>query len=81
MKLGEDVFELNGKGGRVFYHPENDAILICVVPTDNELDGYEEFDELILDVSENETESWSIIMTFSTKEFFDMNEELRRMKR
>ena len=81
MKIDEDIFELGSSGGSVFYHPENDAVLICVVPTDNQLDGFEDFDELVKDTSSEETESWSIIMTYSTKSFLKIADNLRRLKK
>lgn len=80
MKLGEDIIELDGRAGRVYYHKENDAVLVCSLPTDNQIDGFEDFDELIIDVTETETESWRIDHTFSKKEFLKILKKLEKIK-
>lgn len=72
MRLGTDLIELDGRAGRVYYHVENDAIIFCRLPTDEELDGFQEYDELIVDVTNDEVEVWAITHTFSREHFAEI---------
>lgn len=80
MKLGIDLIELDGKCGRVYYHKENDAVLICCIPTEEQIDGFEDYDELVIDITEDETECWNIEHTFSKKEFLEIAKRLEALK-
>lgn len=79
MRLGKEIFLLCHKATGIFYHKENDAVLICGIPTDNQLDGMTEFDELIIEVTDEEVESWAILYTFSTQEFFKITMKLGKV--
>lgn len=81
MRLGVDIIELDGRGGRIFYHPENDAVLICTVPTDNQIDGFEDFDELVLDITDEETETWNIEHTYDAERFISIGEALKNKRK
>jgi hypothetical protein len=76
MKLGVEVIEL---GNHIYYHVENDAVLIVKCPTDMELDGFVEFDELVIDSSNpdsEDTEVWNIVHAYSGKDFLKVCDKL-----
>lgn len=78
MRLYKDIIPLSGRNAGIFYHTENDAVLICSIPTDNQLDGFDEdWDALEFDVTDTETEIWNIIYTFSSLEFLKIAQKVK----